>query len=212
MKPVIIAVGGGSASGKTTVVMEILNELNTDDVLIIRHDDYYKDQAHLSIEERLSINYDHPNSLDNDLLLENLSNLINGKDATKPTYDFVSHTRKEEFEIIKSKKVIILEGILILSDRRIRELSDIKIFVQLDPDLRFIRRLTRDINDRGRTVESVIEQYLTTVKPMYHQFISPTKRFADVIIPNDRKHDVAVSIIVGKIQNILDNNKRNKDV
>ena len=207
MKPVIIAVSGGSASGKTTVVEEILEKLNEDDVLIIRHDDYYEDQSHLKLEERFLTNYDHPDSLDNDLLYNDLKALIEGKTISKPIYDFVNHTRSDVCEELSPKKVIILEGILILTDERIREMSDIKLFVQLDDDLRFIRRLERDIKERGRTVESVISQYLKTVKPMYHQFVQPTKRYADVIIPNDTKHDVAVDIIVSKIHSIL-NEKR----
>lgn len=206
MKPVLIAVSGGSASGKTTVVEEILEKLKTDDVVIIRHDDYYKDQSDLILEDRFKTNYDHPDSLDNDLLIEDLNQLLNGNEILKPTYDFVNHTRSDVKELIKPRRVIILEGILILTDPRIRKLSDIKIFVQLDDDLRFIRRLQRDIKERGRTVENVIDQYLKTVKPMYHQFVQPTKRYADVIIPNDTKHDVAVDIIVAKICNILEGN------
>ncbi len=203
MKPVVIAVSGGSASGKTTVVLEILEKLTVKDVIIIKHDDYYKDQANLAFEDRLKTNYDHPNSLDNDLLICDLVKLINGETIEKPLYDFVKHTRSANVEIVKPKKVIILEGILILTDERIREMSDIKLFVELDDDLRFIRRLERDITERGRTVESVINQYLKTVKPMYNQFVEPTKRYADVIIPNNLRHDVAVDIIVAKINAIL---------
>lgn len=203
MKPVIIAVGGGSASGKTTVVLEILEKLNEDEVLIIEHDDYYKDQTHLKLEERYLINYDHPDSLDNELLIKDLTDLIAGKTVSKPLYDFLKYTRSKKKEIIKPKKVIILEGILILTDKKLRELADIKLFVELDDDLRFIRRLERDISERGRTVENVISQYLLTVKPMYHQFVEPSKRYADIIIPNNTKHDVAVDIIVAKINDIL---------
>ncbi|HHT39284.1 MAG: uridine kinase [Acholeplasmatales bacterium] len=203
MKPVIIAVGGGSASGKTTVVLEILEKLNEDEVLIIEHDDYYKDQTHLKLEERYLINYDHPDSLDNELLIKDLTDLIAGKTVSKPLYDFLKYTRSKKKEIIKPKKVIVLEGILILTDKKLRELADIKLFVELDDDLRFIRRLERDISERGRTVENVINQYLLTVKPMYHQFVEPSKRYADIIIPNNTKHDVAVDIIVAKINDIL---------
>lgn len=205
MKPVIIAVSGGSASGKTTVVDEILEKLNSSDVLVIRHDDYYKDQSDLLLHERLKTNYDHPDSLDNELFIKHLNELINGNAINKPTYDFVNHTRSMETELIKPKSVIIIEGILILTDEKIRELSNIKLFVKLDDDLRFIRRLERDIKERGRTVDHVIHQYLNTVKPMYHRFIEPTKRYADVIIPNDTKHDVAVDIIVAKIKSISKN-------
>lgn len=212
MRPVVIAVSGGSASGKTTVVEEILQKLDKDDVVIIKHDDYYKDQSHLKLEERFLTNYDHPDSLDNDLLIKDLKNIIKGKTISKPTYDFVNHTRSDVKEIVKPKKVIILEGILILTDKRLRDLSDIILFVKLDDDLRFIRRLQRDIKERGRTVENVIDQYLKTVKPMYHQFVQPTQRYADVIIPNDTKHDVAVDIIVAKIYNILQEKDNKKDV
>ncbi|MGI6359425.1 MAG: uridine kinase [Acholeplasmatales bacterium] len=203
MKPVIIAVAGGSASGKTTVTDEILEKLEEDSVLIIKHDDYYKDQSNITLEERYLTNYDHPNSLDNDLLVSHLKKLIKGETIEKPIYNFVLHTRSDKTEIVKPKRVIILEGILILTDKRIRELSDIKLFVELDDDLRFIRRLSRDVKERGRTVESVINQYLETVKPMHHEFVEPTKRYADVIIPNNLKHDVAVGIIVAKINDIL---------
>lgn len=203
MKPVIIAVAGGSASGKTTVTDEILEKLEEDSVLIIKHDDYYKDQSNITLEERYLTNYDHPNSLDNDLLVSHLKKLIKGETIEKPIYNFVLHTRSDKTEIVKPKRVIILEGILILTDKRIRELSDIKLFVELDDDLRFIRRLSRDVKERGRMVESVINQYLETVKPMHHEFVEPTKRYADVIIPNNLKHDVAVGIIVAKINDIL---------
>ena len=199
----IIADAGGSASGKTKVVSEILEKLKIDCVTIIKHDDYYKDQKNLSIKMRKNINYDHPNSIDNDLFYEHLEQLLQGKSISKPLYDFVYNTRKQEKETVNPKKVIILEGILVLTDERIRDLADIKLYVELDPDLRFIRRLNRDINERGRSVESVMKQYLATVKPSHHQFVEPTKRYADVIIPNNHKYDVAVDIIVAKIKMIL---------
>lgn len=202
MKPVIIAVGGGSASGKTTVVTEIIEKLNQEDLVVIKHDDYYKKQSHLSLDERYQINYDHPDSMDNDLFISDIKKLIKGEKIFKPTYDFVLHDRSEKVEVVYPKKVIILEGILILEDRRIRDLSDIKLFVELDDDLRFIRRLQRDIEERGRSLESVVKQYLKTVKPMYHRFIEPTKRYADVIIPNNTHHDVAVDVIAAKIKSI----------
>jgi uridine kinase len=203
MKPVIIAVAGGSASGKTTVVNEILSKLDLKSVAIIKHDDYYKDQKDMSIEARYKVNYDHPLSLDNDLLVSHIETLLNGESILKPTYDFEAYTRSAVTECVEPKKVIILEGILILTDERIRKLSDIKLFVELDDDTRFIRRLQRDIKERGRSVESVIDQYLNTVKPMHHKYVKPTKRHADVIIPNDYNHDVAVDIIVSKIKMIL---------
>ena len=199
MKPLLFLVAGGSASGKTTVVREILKHTREGDVLKINHDDYYHNQDHLSMEERRNINYDHPDSLDNDLLYEHLRMLLEGKRVEKPLYDFVRNTRSDEIEIVEPRPIIIVEGILVLQDARIRSLSNMNIYVELDDDTRFIRRLSRDIKERGRTMESVIEQYLSTVKPMHHAFVKPTKRHADVIIPNDHKHDVAVDLVATKI-------------
>lgn len=202
-KPVIIAVAGGSSSGKTTVVNKILDNLGDYPIVVIKHDDYYKDQSDMTLEERRKVNYDHPLALDNDLFFEHLIRLIKGEAIEKPTYDFVNLTRAEKTEIVQPAKIIILEGILILEDERIRNLADIKIFVEADEDLRFIRRLKRDTKERGRTLESVIDQYLTTVKPMHYAFVKPTKRYADIIIPNDYFHDVAVDLIKAKILSIL---------
>lgn len=202
-KPVIIAVAGGSASGKTTVVERIMESFDCKNVTVIKHDDYYKDQSDLPMEERLKMNYDHPFSLDNDLMYKQILALLNGQSIVKPIYDFERHTRSDQTEVVEPTQIIILEGILILEDKRIRDLSDIKLFVEADDDLRFIRRLTRDIKDRGRTMDSVIRQYLTTVKPMHFAFVKPTKRYANVIIPNDRTHDVAVDLIITKIKSII---------
>jgi uridine kinase len=203
MKPLLILVAGGSASGKSTVVSEILDKAGLDDVLIIKHDDYYLDQSNMPLEERYKMNYDHPSSLDNHLLYEHLKLLLDGKSVSKPVYDFVLHTRANEQEIIAPKKIIIVEGILILENPKIRELSHINLFVELDDDTRFIRRMLRDMDERGRSLESIISQYQKTVKPMFHKYIKPTKRYADVIIPNDRKHDIAVDLIVTKIKQYL---------
>lgn len=202
-RPVIIAVAGGSSSGKTTVVDKILKDLGKYPIVVIKHDDYYKDQSDMTMKEREAVNYDHPFALDNDLFYTNLMQLISGKPIEKPTYDFVKLTRAEATEIIHPAKIIILEGILVLEDDRIRQLADIKLFVEADDDLRFIRRLKRDTTERGRTIESVINQYLTTVKPMHYAFVKPTKRYADIIIPNDYSHDVAVDLIHSKIISIL---------
>ena len=203
MKPILIIVAGGSASGKSTVVNEIIERLKSVHVAIIKHDDYYVDLTNMPMEERKLVNYDHPSSLDNELLYQHLQDLLNNKAVLKPTYDFIEHNRNTNKELLEPKKVIILEGILSLADKRIRDLASIKIFVELDDDLRFIRRLTRDINERGRSVESVIQQYLTTVKPMYHKYVKPQKKYCDIIIPNDKSHDVAVDVIVCKIKDIL---------
>ncbi len=202
-RPLLILVAGGSASGKSTVVKEILDRAGLDDVLIIKHDDYYLDQSDLPLEVRYLTNYDHPSSLDNELLYKHLVTLLDGKSIDKPTYDFVNHTRSSIVEHVSPKPIIIVEGILILENEKIRELSNMNLFVELDDDTRFIRRLLRDMRERGRTLESIISQYETTVKPMFHKHIKPTKRFADVIIPNDRKHDIAVDLIVTKIKQIL---------
>jgi uridine kinase len=201
-KPLLILVCGGSASGKSTVVQEILDKAGLDDVIILKHDDYYLDQSNLPIEKRYETNYDHPDSLDNELLFRDLEKLLNQEPIDKPVYDFVNHTRSKKIEHIEPKPIIIVEGILILENKAIRELSDINLFVEADEDTRFIRRMLRDMNERGRSLDSIISQYQRTVKPMFHKYIRPTKRFADVIIPNDRKHDIAVDIIVAKIKQI----------
>lgn len=203
MKPILIVIAGGSASGKTTVVDKIIHAINSNDVTVIKHDDYYKDLTHLPIEERAKVNFDHPNSLDNDFFFSQLQDLLNGKSIEKPTYDFVTHNRSQITETIHPTKVIVTEGILVLEDERIRDLANIKIFVESDDDIRFIRRLLRDTKERGRSIESVINQYLSTVKPMYYAFVKPTKRYADIIIPNDNTHDVAVNCIVRMIKDML---------
>ena len=204
MKPILIAIAGGTASGKTTVVDEIINHFQSEDVAVICQDNYYKLQDDIPLEARRKINYDHPNSFDLDLLYEELSKLIEGQTIYCPVYDFKEHNRKKyETKEINSTKVIILEGIMALYDSRIRSLSDILIYVESDPDIRFIRRLKRDIHERGRDLDSVIMQYLSTVKPMYDEYIAPTKRYADIIIPNDTKHDVAIEILAAKIKDIL---------
>ncbi|PKK96192.1 MAG: uridine kinase, partial [Tenericutes bacterium HGW-Tenericutes-3] len=195
-KPLLILVSGGSASGKSTVVQEILNKAGLDDVLIIKHDDYYLSQADLPLEQRIKMNYDHPSSLDNELLYDHLSLLLQGKPIEKPVYNFDLYTRDSKTETTYPKPIIIIEGILILENEKIRDLSDMNLFVELDDDTRFIRRMLRDMKERGRSLESIITQYEKTVKPMFHKYIKPTKRYADVIIPNDRKHDIAVDLIV----------------
>ncbi|MFA5560833.1 MAG: uridine kinase [Acholeplasmataceae bacterium] len=202
-KTFLFLVAGGSASGKSTVVQEILEKAGLEDVLIIKHDDYYNDQSEMTQEERYAINYDHPDSLDNELLYEHLSKLLKGETVLKPTYDFVLHNRSDVVEEIHPKPIIIVEGILVLENEKIRNLSSLNLFVELDDDTRFIRRLLRDINERGRTLESVIKQYQKTVKPMFHKYIKPTKRHADVIIPNERQHDNAVDLIVARIKEII---------
>ncbi|MFK5883133.1 MAG: uridine kinase [Candidatus Izemoplasma sp.] len=204
-KPLFIAVAGGSASGKTTVVDKIVASFDKSHVIVIKHDDYYKDQSNMTTKERQAVNYDHPFSLDNDLMYQQVIDLKNGKSITKPTYDFEKFNRRKETEIIHPTKIVILEGILVMEDERIRDLCDMKIFVEADDDLRFIRRLKRDMTERGRSLDSVINQYLSTVKPMHFAFVKPTKRYADIIIPNDKNHEVAVDLIITKIKSIISN-------
>lgn len=203
-KPVIIGICGGTGSGKTTVAREILKALPEKNVSIIHQDAYYKLQTNKSFDERTQTNYDHPFAFDTELLLSHLRSLQAGRDIDMPIYDFSNHNRSEETQKIFARDIIILEGILILEDPKLRDLMDIKIFVDTDTDVRIIRRITRDMNERGRSLESVIEQYLSTVKPAHEQFIEPSKKYADIIIPEGGFNAVAIDIMVGKIKTILD--------
>lgn len=203
-KPLVIGIAGGTGSGKTTVVRAILNALDVSRVSLLEQDSYYKDQKHLSFEERLKTNYDHPFAFDSDLLVEHLEELLSGRPVKKPVYSFITYTRTDETVTVEPTDVIIVEGILILEDKRLRDLMDIKVYVDTDADVRFIRRLVRDIRERGRTVESVISQYLEVVRPMHQQFVEPTKRYADIIIPEGGMNKVAVDVLVVKIKSILD--------
>lgn len=202
-KPVLIGITGGTGSGKSTIAKEIFNQFNEECIAMIQQDFYYKDQSHLSMEERVKTNYDHPKAFDNDLLVSHLQELLKGNAINKPIYDFSIHNRVKETVIVEPKEIIIVEGILILEDERLRELLDIKIYVDTDADVRIIRRIVRDINERGRTVDSVIDQYLTVVRPMHLQFTEPTKRHADLIIPEGGQNKVAIDIMVAKIKQIL---------
>lgn len=206
-KPFLIVVAGGSASGKSTVVKAILKKAGLKDVLDINQDDYYNDQAHMTMEERYVVNYDHPDSIDFDLLYSDITKLLKGESIQKPLYDYKNYTRSNEKELVEPRPIIIVEGILALVDERLRALADIKLFVESDDDIRFIRRLKRDIEERGRSVDSVITQYLKTVKPMHYQFVKPTKRYADMIIPNDSEHQVAVNVIVGMLKQMMEGQK-----
>lgn len=202
-KPIIIGVTGGSGSGKTSVSRAIFNNFPDHSIMMLEQDSYYKDQSHLSFEERLNTNYDHPFAFDNDLLIQHVGDLLNYKAIEKPVYDYVAHTRSQATIIQEPKEVIILEGILILEDERLRDLMDIKVYVDTDDDIRIIRRIKRDMEERGRTLDSVIEQYLTVVKPMYHQFIEPTKRYADIIVPEGGENHVAIDLITTKVARFL---------
>jgi uridine kinase len=203
-KPVVIGVAGGSGSGKTSVTKAIFESFKGHSILMIEQDYYYKDQSNLPFEERLKTNYDHPLAFDNDLLIQHLEKLLRRESIEKPVYDYSIHTRSQEVIHVEPKDVIILEGILILEDERLRNLMDIKLFVDTDADIRILRRLQRDINERGRTVQSVIDQYVNVVRPMHNQFIEPTKRYADVIIPEGGHNYVAIDLMVTKIQTILE--------
>jgi uridine kinase len=203
-KPVVIGVTGGSGSGKTSVTKAIYESLKDHSILVLEQDYYYKDQSDLPFEERLKTNYDHPLAFDNDLLIEHIEMLLRYKRIQKPVYDYSIHTRSDKVIPVEPQDVIILEGILVLEDERLRDLMDIKLYVDTDPDLRIIRRLTRDIRDRGRTFDSVIDQYLNVVRPMHNQFIEPTKRYADIIIPEGGHNHVAIDLMVTKIQTILE--------
>ncbi|MCD8511671.1 MAG: uridine kinase [Bacillus sp. (in: Bacteria)] len=203
-KPVIIGVAGGSGSGKTTVANKIYCEFQDQNIIMIEQDAYYKDQSHLPMEERLKTNYDHPLAFDNDLLITHLKDLQRGERINKPVYDYANHTRSNEVILVEPRDVIILEGILILEDEQLRNIMDIKLYVDTDSDLRIIRRLLRDIKDRGRTIDSVIDQYTSVVRPMHLQFIEPTKRYADIIIPEGGHNQVAIDLMVTKIKTILE--------
>ncbi|HYK74122.1 MAG TPA: uridine kinase [Pseudoneobacillus sp.] len=203
-KPVVIGVAGGSGSGKTSVTKSIYDSFQGHSILMLEQDYYYKDQSHLPFEERLKTNYDHPLAFDNDLLIEHINKLLQFESIEKPVYDYSVHTRSDQVIHVEPQDVIILEGILVLEDERLRNLMDIKLFVDTDADLRIIRRLLRDIKERGRTLDSVIDQYVGVVRPMHNQFIEPTKRYADVIIPEGGHNHVAIDLMVTKIQTILE--------
>ena len=203
-RPIIVGVAGGTGSGKTTVVVEIMKGLESDKVVIIQHDSYYKDRSHLTVEERAAINYDHPDALDTPLLVDHLKRLLAGETIDVPIYDFATHTRKPECRQVKAFKAIVVEGILILADSNLRELFDIKIYVDTDADLRFIRRMERDIAERARTRESVVQQYIDTVRPMHLEFVESSKRYADVIIPEGGFNSVAVDMLLTKIRSVIE--------
>ena len=191
----IIGIAGGTGCGKTTVVNTIVDELPEGQVVVISQDSYYKDTSHLSYDERVKINFDHPRSIDFDLLAEHLGELRKGNTIEQPVYSFVKHNRTGDTVLTKPRKVVIVEGILILTNPEIRDLFDIKIFVHADSDERLIRRLKRDISERGRDIDEVLTRYQTTLKPMHQQFIEPMKEYADIIIPNNKYNTVAVDIV-----------------
>ena len=198
----VVGIAGGSGSGKTTVVRAI-SEAFGNAVAVLEHDAYYRDQSRLSLEERLKTNYDHPFAFDTDLYIDHAKQLIGGRKVERPVYSFESYTRTSDTVCVEPAGVLILEGILVLEDARIRELMDIKAFVDADPDVRFIRRLMRDVQERGRTLESVVDQYLNVVRPMHLQFVEPTKRYADVIIPEGGFNRVAIELLIARLKSAV---------
>jgi len=202
VKPVIIGVAGGSGSGKTTVVREIVRELGPDHVTVVQHDSYYHDRSGIPPAERAGINYDHPNALETSLLVEHVRAFLEGAPVRVPVYDFSTHTRTARTVEVAPKKAVIVEGILVLADPDLRGLMDIRVFVDTDADLRMIRRLQRDVAERGRSMKSVVAQYLDTVRPMHLEFVEPSKRYAHVIIPEGGHNLVGVDMLITKIRSI----------
>jgi uridine kinase len=206
-RPIIIGIAGGSASGKTLISKRLKKAFESaNSVIIIKQDDYYLDQSHMEMDERIKTNYDHPFAFDNDLLVAHLKRLIDRQSIDKPTYDFVNHTRSQIIEHVDSADVVVIEGLFVLENSQLRDLCDIKVFVETEADVRFIRRLSRDVHQRGRSLDSVIEQYMKTVRVMHEQFIQPSKKFADVIIPEGGKNDVAIDLLTTKISSIITQN------
>jgi uridine kinase len=199
-RPLILGVAGGSGSGKTTVVRRLIRALGGQhDVAVLHHDSYYRDASHLPPEERAAVNYDHPDSLETELLVEHLERLLEGDAVEVPIYDFANHVRTGRTERVEPRPVIILDGILILWDRRLRELMDVKVFVDADADVRLGRRLRRDMEERARSPDSVLRQYMETVRPMHLEFVEPSKRYADVIIPRGGHNKVGVDMVVATV-------------
>ena len=202
-KPTIIGIAGGSGSGKNSVTRKIMESLEGHSIVLIEQDYYYKDQSEKTMDERLETNYDHPFAFDNDLLIEHIKQLMNRETIDIPTYDYANHTRSSETITVEPKEVIIIEGIFALENETLRDLMDVKLYVDTDSDIRILRRLSRDIKERGRSLDSVIEQYLSVVRPMHLQFIEPTKRFSDIIIPEGGENMVAIDIITTKIRSLI---------
>jgi len=204
-KGILIGIAGASGSGKTLVSNTIMKKLGSEKVVMIQEDSYYHDLSEIPFDERTGRNFDHPDAFDHNLMAEHLKDLLEGKSISHPIYDYTTHSRKEETRTVGPHKVVILEGILILNEPRLREMMDIKVYIDTDLDICFIRRLQRDIDERGRSVDSVIKQYNETVRPMYLQFIDPCKRYADIIIPRGGKNMVAIDILTTKIKSLLHN-------
>lgn len=203
MKPLLIGIAGGTGSGKSTVARKIAEGLPAGSVSTVDHDSYYRDRADLSTDERAHLNYDHPESLDNDLMVTHLERLRAGEAAHIPIYDFKSHSRLTETRLVEPTRILIVEGILVFVEERVRRLLDVKIFVDTDADIRVFRRIRRDLEQRGRTFQSVREQYYASVRPMHLQFVEPSKRWADLIIPEGGENHIAIDLVLGKLRHVL---------
>jgi uridine kinase len=199
-KPIIVGIAGGTASGKTTVVQRVVDALGEDRVTVIQHDSYYRDRSSVPPEDRLKINYDHPDALETSLLVEHLRELRVGRSIERPVYDFANHTRRSETVQIAARAAVLVEGILILAEPELRDLLDIRVFVDADSDLRLMRRLERDVSERGRNADAVFEQYLETVRPMHLEFVEPSKRWAHIIIPEGGFNRVGVDMLVAEVR------------
>ena len=208
MQPIVIGVAGGTGSGKTTVANQILQRVGAEHITYIPHDAYYRDQSHLPLRLRAQVNFDHPDSLETELLVEHLEELRAGRAVEVPIYDFTTHTRTQAKRRVEPAPVILVEGILIFVEPELRDLFNVKLYVDTDADVRFIRRLRRDIEERGRSVESVCEQYLSTVRPMHLEFVEPSKRYADVIIPEGGFNEVAIEMVAARIKGLLEKHPR----
>jgi len=207
----VVGIAGGTGSGKTTLAGLILEALGRDQITYLPHDAYYREQKHLALEERAKVNYDHPDSLETELLVRHIEALKDGQAIEMPVYDFTRHNRKSETVHVIPHRVILVEGILIFAEKELRKLFDMKIYVDTDADIRFIRRLKRDIEERGRTVQSVIDQYLRTVRPMHLEFVENSKRYADIIVPEGGLNTVALDMVIARLQSLLNGDQTVED-
>jgi uridine kinase len=201
-RPYIIGVAGGTGSGKSTTARNVLEAVGLERVVHLQHDSYYFDLHDMPPSMRSKVNYDHPDSYDTELMMQHIQQLADGQAIAKPIYDFATHSRLEKTELVEPRPVILIEGILVFAEARLRDLMDIKVFVDTDPDIRIIRRIVRDIKERGRSIDSIVEQYLNTVRPMHMEFVEPSKRFADIVIPEGGNNQVALDMLITKIRSI----------
>lgn len=202
-RPVVLGVAGGSGSGKSTVVREVCATLGEGTASVLHHDAYYRDLAHLSLDERATVNFDHPDSLETELMADHVRQFLEGVPVEVPTYDFSTHTRAAATRVLHPTLLIVLDGILVLADPRLRDAMDLKVFVDTEPDIRLMRRIRRDVVKRGRTADSVITQYEATVRPMHMQFVEPSKRFADLVVPEGGYNRVTVDLVVNRLQALM---------